>query len=249
MAGTTRTAGAVLDGALPDGADAPRTVRPRRGLPGGRAVLGGLLVTVAAVGTFAAYGDATAGPTTSYAVAAADLPAGHRIGPDDVSLRAMDLPSAVADRAFTSPDALAGAVALAPLAEGELVQAGALLPPGAGTEPAAELSFAVPADRAVNGTLRPGERVDVLATYGTGAAAETVVVVRSALLLGNDEGQEAIGASTRVLTVALDDPDDVLALTHATRAGEVTVVRATAAGGTPPGGDSYRAPQPDGEGG
>lgn len=249
MAGSTRTAGAVvLDGASPD-AVASRAVRPRRGLPGGRAVLGGLLVTVAAVGTFAAYGDATAGPTTAYAVAAADLPAGHRIGPGDVDLRTMDLPAPLAVRAFSSPDALAGAVALAPLAEGELVQAGALLPPGAAPEPAAELSFAVPADRAVNGTLRPGETVDVLATYGTGTAAETVVVVRGALLLGNDEGREAIGTATRVLTVALDEPDDVLALTHAARAGEVTVVRATTAGGPAPESDSYRVPSPGGDGG
>lgn len=247
MAGTTRTAGTVgLDGVSSDGAVAPRAVRSRRGLPGGRAVLGGLLVAVAAVGTFAAYGDATAGPSTSYAVAAADLPVGHRIGPGDLDLRAMDLPDALADRAFTSPDALAGAVTLAPLGEGELVQAGGLLPAGATDAPAAELSFAVPADRAVNGTLRPGERVDVLATYGTGTAAETHVVVRGALLLGNDDGVEAIGASTRVLTVALDDADDVLALTHATRAGEVTVVRATTADGGTAGPGSYRAPSGDG---
>lgn len=244
MAGTTRIADAVdHDRAAENGAGTRRAVRNRRGVPGGRAVVGGLLVAVAAVGVFAAYGDATATPSTAYAVAAADLPVGHRISPADVDLRPMDLPAAVASRAFTAPDALAGAVTLAPLAAGELVQAGALLPAGRSAAPATELSFAVPVDRAVNGTLLPGERIDVLATYGTGSAAHTTVVVRGALVLGNDEGEQAIGASTRVLTVALEDPDDVLRVTHAVRAGEVTVVRATTGG--PPGElDEYRPEVP-----
>jgi Flp pilus assembly protein CpaB len=241
VAGTTRIAEAIeADRTNGDGAGPRPRVRNRRGVPGGRAVVGGLLVAVAAVGVFAAYGDATAGPSTSYAVATSDLPVGRRIGPSDVELRSMDLPAAVAGRAFTSADAVVGAVTLAPLARGELVQAGALVPAGGAPTPAAELSFAIPVDRAVNGTLRPGERIDVLATYGTGGAAHTTVVVRGVLLLGNDEGEAAIGASTRVLTVALEDPDDVVRVTHAVRAGEVTVVRATTAaagGGTI---DDYR---------
>ncbi|HEX9993902.1 MAG TPA: SAF domain-containing protein [Acidimicrobiales bacterium] len=242
MAGTTRTAEAVIsDGTARAGGNGTRrTIRGRRALPGGRAVLGGLLVAVAAVGTFAAYGNATAGPSTSYAVATADLPAGHRVEPADLELRRMDLPASVAGRAFTSADAVVGAVTLAPLAAGELVQAGALVPPGGAPAPAAELSFAVPVDRAVNGTLRPGERVDVLATYGTGGAAHTMVVVRGALLLADDEGEQAIGASTRVLTLALEDPDDVVRVTHAVRAGEVTVVRATTASGATGTIDDYR---------
>lgn len=241
VAGTTRTADAVASNGAPRAdTGTRRTVRGRRAVPGGRAVVGGLLVAVAAVGTFAAYGNATAGPSTAYAIAAADLPAGARIGPGDVDLRPMDLPGPVAARAFTSAGAVVGAITLAPVAAGELVQAGALIPPGGAPAPAAELSFAVPVDRAVNGALRPGERVDVLATYGTGGAAHTMVVVRGALLLADDEGEEAIGASTRVLTIALEDPDDVVRVTHAVRAGEVTVVRATTASGEAGTIDDYR---------
>lgn len=211
-------------------------------------MVGGLLVAVAAVGTFAAYGDATSAPSTTYAVAAADLPVGHVLTAADVELRGMELPSVVAARAFTSAAPLVGAVTLAPLADGELVQAGALLP-GTGGPPAHEVSFAVPADRAVNGTLRGGERIDVLATYGTGGAAHTIVVVRGALLVANDAGEDALGASSQVLTLALDDPDDVLRVAHAARAGEVTVVRTDPAGTAAGELDDYRPPAPPAPGG
>ena len=56
-----------------------RTIRPRRSLPGGRAVVGAFLVVVAAVGTFGAYLSATAAPSTSYLVAARSFQLGHVI--------------------------------------------------------------------------------------------------------------------------------------------------------------------------
>src|SRR5687768_720166 len=56
------------------GALGGRAVRRRSALPTGRAVVGGFLVALAALGIFAAYSSATAGPTTSYVVARRDLP-------------------------------------------------------------------------------------------------------------------------------------------------------------------------------
>jgi hypothetical protein len=88
----------------------------------------------------------------------------------------------------------------------------------------------VDADRAVDGRLQVGERVDVLATFGTGADATTEVVVRGAQVLAGSREEGGIGARRITLTLALDDDDDVVALTHAVRAGEVTIARTTGRG-------------------
>jgi Flp pilus assembly protein CpaB len=205
-----------------------RRIDRRRPLPGGRAVVGGLLVTLAAVGVFMAWSARAGDVTRPVVVAAADLRPGEVLGPDDLEVRALDLPAELSDRAYADPRALLGAVALGPLAEGELVQRSAVVEPGAsidGTVPAAELSFAVDADRALDGRLQVGERVDVLATFGTGVEAETDVIVRDAVVLAGTREEGGIGARRLTLTLGLRDDDDVVALTHAVRAGEVTVVR------------------------
>jgi Flp pilus assembly protein CpaB len=213
--------------ALPD-----RRVTPRTSLPSARAVVGGLLVAVAALGTFVAYRAATGAPSTSFVVAASDIDPGTRVGPGVLRLETMRLPDSVGRGAFTDVASLEGAVALAPLREGELVQASAVVPAGAGTEPSREFSFAVERTRALDGQLNRGERVDVLATYGSGDTARTHVVVRAALVtdVDNESGQTIGSATTVTVTLALTSPDDVLEAAHASQVAEVTLVRATKAG-------------------
>ena len=193
--------------------------------------MGGLLVALAALGVFAAWQGAAGGPTTRYAVAARALRPGEVVAAGDVVLRPADLPAGAAAHAFTDVGAVTGAVVLGPVAQGELVQEASLArPSGTAATPAHELSFSVAADRAVSGTLLPGERIAVLATYGTGAQALTETVVTDALLVDVVARSGGIDGDEVVLTVAVPSPDAVLALTHATRAGEVTVVRSTLAG-------------------
>jgi Flp pilus assembly protein CpaB len=210
-----------------------RRVAPRSSLPSGRAVVGGLLVALAALGTFIAYRDATEGPTTLFVVAAGDVDPGARLGPSDLRLESMQLPHGVDASAFPSIDELDGAVALAPIRAGELVQAGAIVPPGAGesesSPPSSEFSFAVERTRALNGALNRGERIDVLATYGSGDTARTHVVARNALVTDiNNEVSDTIGsASTVTVTLALPSPNEVLEAAHATQVAQITLVRAT----------------------
>lgn len=230
-----------------DDRGAPALVRRRRPLPGGRAVVGGLLVAAAAVGVFAAYADATAGPRDRYVVAARDLAPGARLTGADLALRPIDLPAPLSGRAFRDEGSLVGAMVVGPVAAGELVQAGAVVRPegGAGTR---EVSFAVPRARALGGRLAGGERVDVVATYGTGAEAVTVSVVRGALVVGVDAGRGPLGEQGDVvLTLAVDRAVDAMAVAHAARAGEVAVVRATGADADA-GPDSYRPPAGDEDG-
>ncbi len=218
-----------------------------RSRPGGRALVGGLLVVVATLGVLAAYQGAGGDPTTSYVVVETSLAAGEPLAGDRLTTVAIDLPPAQAAMAFGSVDELRGAVALAPLEPGDLLLRSAVLV-GEGARaggPAHEFSLSIDRDRAVNGELVLGEIVDVLATYGTGDTSYTLVAARSATVLGVDDGSSGgIGSpGTVVLTLGLTTPDDVLEVAHAGHAGTVTVVRATRADQPLP--DRYTAPGPE----
>jgi hypothetical protein len=219
----------------------PRPVARRRPLPGGRAVAGGLLVGLAAVLTWVA-ASGPAGPAGAPAVVARrSVRAGVRLTDADLAVRRIDLPPDVASRTFGSTAALAGAVVVAPIAAGELVQASSV---ATGVPAGFELAIPVEDAGLVDG-VEPGERVDVLATYGTGTDAFTVAVVLGAVVVEVPAPvSDGFGAAVApVLTVALRSRADALAVTHAIHAGAVTLVRATAggsSGGTSP--PTYRTP-------
>src|SRR5690606_35631452 len=145
-----------------------------------RAVVGGLLVTVALLGVTQAYAHADRPPATGYAVAARTLPPGTVLDPGAVELVAIDLPPALADRAFRSADVLDGAVTLGPLAAGELVQLSQVLPADVAPAAGVDLSFPVAPERALGGRVQAGERLDLVATY---PSEESQVVAADALLL------------------------------------------------------------------
>jgi Flp pilus assembly protein CpaB len=228
-----------------DGAVA-RVVAPRRGLPSGRAVVGGFLVAIAALGTFSAYRGASSGASHRYVVAAHDIAAGTTVQASDLVTTTVDLPDGLAQRAFSQPAAVAGHIALFAVAKDELVQASAL----ADASKAAhryELSLPIERTRALGGTLVAGELVDVLVTYGSGSDAATLVVARRASVVHIDDAKRSssVGSTGDLsLELALTTPDEVLAVTHASQAGNVTIVRATgaAAAGAAPGPDEYQPP-------
>ncbi|MBW3556005.1 MAG: hypothetical protein KY454_03600 [Actinobacteria bacterium] len=220
-----------------------RPLRRRSSLPTGRAVVGGLLVALSALGIFAAYTRATAGPTQSYAVARRDLPLGGRLTAEDVVLLPMELPPAMAERAgFSSVRSLEGATVVGPIRRGELVQPGDVVRKRSGPAEL-EISFAIEASRAVAGSLRPGEEVDVLATFGGGADSYSVIVVRHARVLAAVGGGSSLAQGrSETITLAVSSSEEALALAHAINAGEVTLVRATGSSGSGPPGQTYRAP-------
>jgi len=193
-------------------------------------VVGGLLVAASAVGLFAAATSSGGGPVHSYVVARHELPAGTRLQAHDLALAPMELASPVRARVFDNTRPLIGATLVSPLGTGELVQSSAVVA-RKGDTASRELSFTL--ERGSVGTgIKQGERVDLLATYGTGADAFTVVVVRSALLLTIERQRSSSGdTGAPTVTVAVDDPADALALAHAIQLGKITLVRAT---GAPP---------------
>ncbi|HET9442113.1 MAG TPA: RcpC/CpaB family pilus assembly protein, partial [Acidimicrobiales bacterium] len=120
----------------------------------------------------------------------------------------------------------------------ELVQASDVVRKRSGPDER-EVSFSLETARAVAGTLRSGERVDVLATFGTGTASYTTAIVRHARVLVAEGGSGALGDSrNETVTLAVTDPEEALAVTHAVNVGEVTLVRSTGttapAAGPPP---------------
>ena len=217
-----------VDAAEGPSSSGARTIRRRSGLPSGRAVVGGFLVALATVGIFAAYSNATAEPTTTYAVATRDLDPGDRIDAGAVKLVALDLPDEQRRRSYDAVEPLIDATVVEPLLAGELIQEGSLIATGAedGTR---TVSFAIEPARAVNGTLRAGERIDLLATFGAGTQACThliaadVPIVAIAEATGSLVGQ----AGGLTVTVEVDDADQGVAVAHASNAGAMTLVRTT----------------------
>lgn len=237
--------GASLGTGNGDGRGPGRVLRRRRPLPSGRAVVGGFLVAAAAVGIFAAYQGATASRRQRFVVAATALHMGQRLAASDLTTAPMDLtPTLSSTLAFRDPRALVGAVVVGPVRQGGLIQASDVVAAGARRQ--RQLSFPVDAARALNGSLQSGDRVDVLATFGTGSGATTVVVasgVRVVDVATAKAGLASNGSSSQVLTVSVTNATQALALTQAVDAGQLLVVRST---GAPPLGSTaaYSDPSP-----
>ncbi|MCC5947226.1 MAG: hypothetical protein JJT89_02115 [Nitriliruptoraceae bacterium] len=238
--------GASEDDAGSESRSGPRVTRTRS-LPGGRAVVGALLITAAAVATFAAYLNATAEPTTQYLVATEAVEPGTRFASAE-ELRAvlgtanLELIGPMNDRAIPVEELeqLVGRVLLAPLAPGDLVSRTTLVADG-GVPDAQTLSFSLPRTAAVAGTLRAGERVDVLATVSEGGDTYTAYVARGVPLLsvGAPDGGPLGSGSEVLFTVAVADLADVQALGHAINTADVFLTRSVAGPG-----DDVPAPGP-----
>ncbi len=232
---------------LPEEAPERARVRRRRPLPGGRAVVGGLLVALSAVGIFAGYLGATADESRLYAVARSDLALGHRITAGDLDRARLELPPSVHQLAFARPDALVGGVVLGPVGRGELLQRSDVLVGGEVSAAGREISFPIEAARAVDGQLRTGELIDVLATYGSGADAFTAVIARGARIAGRSDPTGGLaGTGEQVVTLSVADTTTTLAIAHAANAGTLSLVRnLSAPDAVAPDAAVYRTPSGD----
>ena len=94
---------------------------PRRGLPSGRAVVGALLVTVAAVGAFVIARSNDGIPDTSYLVAVRSVDAGTQITLKDISLIPVTLPMETAANVLSSAVGADGAITTRDLVAGDLI--------------------------------------------------------------------------------------------------------------------------------
>lgn len=219
-------------------------VKGRRALPNRRAILGALLITASVFGVFWSWAASTRPPTTAFVTATRDLSPGETLSADDLVLTTMDLPTDLARRsAFTAVEPLVGSTVLGPLGRGELVQARSVRR-GEAVSPR-EMSFAIESSRALGGRLAVGERIDVLATIGSGGDAFTTEVVRAALVLRATTSDRSIGSNGTVLvTLGLASADDALALAHALNVADVFLVRTSDQQEPGSAAGVYRTPSP-----
>jgi Flp pilus assembly protein CpaB len=209
--------------------DDARRIERRHNLLGGRAVLGGLLITLAALGVFLTYLDASGDAGDAVLIAAADIHLGQVIASDDLRVVHGSLPATAQSHVFSDRGAVVGRSALGPIRAGELVQAGAV---SADTVPADgathEVALTLPRPQVAVGRLRQGDRVDIYVTTDTGTSA-VVQGVRVVQLNGGGDGSLTDDRAITVVVAVLDGPA-VLSLVHAQRTGDVTIVRSTLAG-------------------
>jgi Flp pilus assembly protein CpaB len=183
--------------------------------------------------------------TERYVVARRALTIGSRISPADVSTATLHLPAgALRGRVFNRTTQVVGAVVVAPVAAGELLQASAILAADAVAD-RRQISVPIESARALGDRLQPGELVDVVATFGSGADAFTAAVVKSARVIAREENGGPLGdRKGEVVVLAVDTGDDAVAIAHAIAAGQISLIRVS---GVPPGSDPsgpYRAPRP-----
>jgi len=215
---TTRRNGRTAE---PEGA--PRRIERRVGLPSSRAVVGGLLMALAAVGTFLAYAEASADHTLDVLVTSRALAPGEIISADDVELVPVEVPGSVRGL-FGAVDAAVGRQVTSPVAAGEFLLASATAEPAEGEE-TLEVALSLAASRAV-GRLRPGERVDVFSTW-SGDVTELIAVDARVLEVSGGSSRGLGGTEPVVVRLAVGDFSQVEALVHAQAAGDLTLVRAT----------------------
>jgi len=198
-------------------------------MPGSRALIGGLLVTVAAVATFVVATGATTDNRATYVVAAHDIAPGEQLKPGDMRPVRLALPAEVGGHAVTSSVGAAGAQVLGPLRAGELIQKGNIRP-ATDIQNRPEISFALPAARAVGGDIRSGESVDILVTDKADATTPARTVVAGAVVLRIDRGSSSsLGRNGEMtITVAVNDRQAASAVVGAVDQGQVTLVRAGA---------------------
>ncbi|MEX1218713.1 MAG: SAF domain-containing protein [Acidimicrobiales bacterium] len=201
--------------------------------PNSRTIVGGLLVSAAALASYLTVSGAGTTQQQTMIVASRSIAAGERLDSSSLTTTSIDKKSSLATHGYSSVDSLSGAVAIAPLGEGELIQRSAVLTSST-NEPTREFSFPVDRERALNGDLRAGERVDVLATYGSGSDSTTTVLARDARVVRmSDAKTGALGSSGKlIITLALASADQMLDAVHAAQVASITVVRSTLAGDT-----------------
>jgi Flp pilus assembly protein CpaB len=181
-------------------------------------------MAVAVVGVFVAYAQAGSSPSDTIVVATRPIRVGQVLETGDLRTVEGELPDGAAAAGFDDVEQLAGRMALGPIGEGEIVQAGSVTA-DASAAGLHEVAITLPRRHVAVGRLKEGERVDVFVTYDE----RTSSVVRGAevVLISADDDGSLTSERDISIVVAVPTGDAVAALVHALRTGDVTVVRST----------------------
>lgn len=187
-------------------------------------LIGAFLVVLALAGYWSVY-SATTG-RTPVLVAAHDLQSGTVVRPTD--LRTAELAGDAGTMASLVPEqdleTVLGRQLAAPVPQGAPLARASVAAAGSG--PAA-FTLVVPALRALGGSLRPGDRVAVLATFETGAGGQARVIARGLRVLAIGEAPDGLDRASASIpvTVALSDPSLAAGLALANSEGKIDLLR------------------------
>jgi hypothetical protein len=191
-------------------------------------VFGALLVTAAFVAAYSVTQQPPDDPGQSYVIATSAISAGELISADDLGIVTLTLDSTVDERAFNQPSTLVGAVAVAPLSPGDLVQQSDVREGFEAdvVEPVDQLTLVAPEARTPPGLSR-GETIMILATFGSGTEAATIVVAAEATVVDIRENENPLTNGGPTITVAIASRTATIDTANAAANGELTLVRAS----------------------
>jgi hypothetical protein len=202
----------------------------RVALPRGRAVVGGLLVALAAVGLLLAHQAATRHQVTNWLVARHPIQAGARIRSTDVAFAPMDLYSGTAERAFRSSVGVLGATAKTDMATGELVQRSDVGSRRTATGPARRLTLDLTPAQALDGSVVGGDRVDIVSSGDD--PGTTKVIAHRVLVVSVRHPTAGLGSTDAVrLTLVVDNEATAGAVIDGALHGKVTLLTGAGNGG------------------
>lgn len=206
-------------------------IRSSRRLPTGRAVLGGLLITLAVFGVLLANrlsDDATFQQVT---VASEDIPPGTVLGPDNIQQVTIRLDEGISS-VVRDPSDIYGSVLIGPAGRLELIQRSNVadvttaLDANGNVRGLVVVSLAVARERAPS-RLRSGELVSILATFNDDPDT-TILVADRVIVLSYDSDDSGFGGEG-ILRLGLADGAVAAEIVHAAQTGEVSVVGVTGA--------------------
>ena len=205
-------------------------IRSRKRLPSGRAVLGGLLVSLAVVAVLVASRMGEDATFQDVVVASQELAPGTVIEPGHIQQVRMRL-SEDANFVISTPESIIGSVVLGPVGANEFLQVSNIAEgtPDALPSGLAEVSIEIEPGRAP-ARISSGELVSVLATFSNGDSSRTVLVADRVVVLSYDNGAaDDFGGGDTVLRLGVDSGHTASAIVTAAITGDVSIVGVTGA--------------------
>ena len=197
---------------------------PRLSWINGRLVLGVLLLSVAFVAGQRLLAESAR--TTGVWAAARDLARGSRLDAGDLELAQVKLPAEVLGRYLPAGRKPEGATLGRSLRAGELIPAQSVASERA-LASTRSITIPVAPEHAVGGALRPGDRVDVFATFGQGEGnARTRLLVADVEIAEVLSGGGLVSGEESLVGVTVSvTPQQAARLAYAIRSGEIDLAR------------------------
>lgn len=205
-------------------------LRVKKRLPSGRAVLGGLLVSLAVVAVLIASRIGEDATFQDVVVARQELAPGTVIEAEHIEQVRMRLANE-ANFVVSNPDAIIGSVVLGPVGANEFLQVSNIAVSGPDTLPSglAEVSIEIEPSRAP-ARIASGELVSLLATFEDSDGSRTVLIADRVVVLSYDDGDvDDFSGGDTVLRLGVSDGDVASAIVSAAITGDVSVVGVTGA--------------------